>query len=148
MSPPTATVDNHGQHEMNPRLGRRVAHFNRIVTNRLTLPLAPWLPGFGVVVHTGRKSKRQYRTPVNVFRAPDGYFIALTYGKGADWVKNVEAADGCELITRGHRYRLTSPEIIHDESRHLVPAITRPILRLIRAADFLHLKATAEQPAA
>jgi deazaflavin-dependent oxidoreductase (nitroreductase family) len=125
-----------------------VARFNRLVTNRLTLPLAPWLPGFGVVVHTGRSSGRQYQTPVNVFRVPDGYVIALTYGKGADWVKNVQAAGGCELVTRGHRYRLTSPEIVHDESRHLVLAIARPILRLIRAADFLHLRGAPERPAA
>jgi deazaflavin-dependent oxidoreductase (nitroreductase family) len=123
-----------------PRLGRRVAHFNRLVTNRLTLPLAPWLPGFAVVEHTGRSSRRPYRTPVNVFRAPDGYFIALTYGADSDWVKNVLAGNGCDLITRGQRHRLTSPEIIHDKARHLVPAILRPILRLMRVVDFLHLK--------
>jgi deazaflavin-dependent oxidoreductase (nitroreductase family) len=127
-----------------PRLGRRVAHFNRLVTNRLTLPLAPWLPGFGVVEHTGRTSRRQYRTPVNVFQAPDGYLIALTYGTDSDWVKNVLAGNGCELTTRGQRHRLISPEIIHDEARQLVPAILRPILRLMRVADFLYLKTAQE----
>jgi hypothetical protein len=48
-------------------LGRRIAIFNRHVTNRVLGPVAPWLPGFGIVVHTGRKSGRTYRTPVNVF---------------------------------------------------------------------------------
>jgi len=133
------------QHEAaHPRLGRRMAHFNRMVTNRVTLPLAPWLPGFGVVEHTGRTSARRYRTPVNVFRVPDGYVIALTYGKDSDWVKNVTAANGCDLITRGHRCRLTSPEIIHDEKQQMVPAVIRPILRLMRVADFLHLKTAQE----
>ena len=32
-----------------PLLGRRVARFNHRVTNRVTRPLARWLPGFGVV---------------------------------------------------------------------------------------------------
>jgi deazaflavin-dependent oxidoreductase (nitroreductase family) len=131
--------------EAKPRLGRRVARFNRLVTNRLMRPLARWLPGFGVVVHTGRHSRRQYRTPVNLFRASDGYFIALTYGKESDWVKNVQAANGCELITRGRRCEMTSPELIHDERRSLVARFVRPILRLIRVADFLHLK-VAEEP--
>jgi hypothetical protein len=35
----------------------------------------------------------------------------------------VLAADGCELVTRGRLYRLTSPEILHDESRQLVPPL-------------------------
>jgi deazaflavin-dependent oxidoreductase (nitroreductase family) len=124
---------------MSPLLGRRVAHFNRRVTNRLTRPLARWLPGFGVVIHTGRKSQRRFETPVNRFRAPDGYVIALTYGPESDWVRNVLAAGRCELITRGRRERLTSPEIRHDQRQRLVPRPIRPVLRLLRVTDFMHL---------
>jgi hypothetical protein len=50
---------------MNPRVARRLAHFNRRFTNHVARPLAMLLPGFGVVVHTGRRSGREYRTPVN-----------------------------------------------------------------------------------
>jgi deazaflavin-dependent oxidoreductase (nitroreductase family) len=124
---------------MSSVLGRRMAHFNRRVTNRLTRPFARWLPGFGIVVHEGRRSKREYRTPVNVFRVPDGYVIALTYGTESQWVRNVRAAGGCDLITRGRRRRLRSPEIRHDESGRLVPAPVRPVLRLLRVTDFMHL---------
>ena len=63
---------------------RWLARFNRRVANRLLGPLAPHLPGFGVVVHIGRKTHRRYRTPVNVFRRADGYVIALTYGPDAE----------------------------------------------------------------
>ena len=122
-------------------LGRRVAHFNRRVTNHLTRPLAVWLPGFGVVIHTGRSSKRQYRTPVNVFRRKDGYLIALTYGRESEWVKNVQSAGECELVTRGRRQRLTSPRILHDETRRLVPPLVRPVLGLLHVTDFLQLEA-------
>ena len=61
----------------------------------------PWMPGFGVIVHHGRRSGLRYQTPVNVFSAGNGYVIALTYGPETDWVKNVLAAGGCELRTRG-----------------------------------------------
>jgi len=117
-----------------------VAWFNRRVTNRIARPLASWLPGFGVVEHAGRRSGRPYRTPVNVFRAGASYVIALTYGVESDWVKNVLAARGCDLVTRGHRHRLTAPAIVHDESRRLVPVPVRPILRLLRVGDFLRLE--------
>jgi len=126
--------------EMSPRLGRRMAHFNRRVTNHVTRPLARRLPGFGVVIHAGRKSKQLHQTPVNVFRYNDGYLIALTYGVESDWVKNVLTAGGCELITRGRRRRLISPQILHDEQRGPAPTVVRPMLRLLRVTDFLHLE--------
>ena len=125
---------------MKPTLARKIAHFNKRVTNRISAPLAPHLPGFGVVGHTGRTSGRSYETPVNVFRRPDGFVIALTYGTQADWVQNVVAAGGCELVTRGRRYRLVDPEIVHDETRRAVSSFVRPILRVVGTADFLHLR--------
>src|SRR6202049_320007 len=82
---------------------RWVAAFNRAITNRITIRFAARLPGFGIVTHVGRKSGRVYRTPVNVFRAPEGFLIALTYGRESEWVRNVLAAGGCELETQGVR---------------------------------------------
>jgi deazaflavin-dependent oxidoreductase (nitroreductase family) len=122
-----------------PALARRIAHFNKRVTNRLARPLAPHFPGFAVIVHKGRNSGRTYETPVNVVRRDGDFVIALTYGAESDWVKNVLAAGGCELVTRGRRYRLDFPRMVHDESRALAPAFVRPILRLIGAADFMRL---------
>ena len=51
---------------------RWVAAFNLAVTNRITSRFAARLPGFGILTHVGRKSGKVYRTPVNVFRAPEG----------------------------------------------------------------------------
>jgi deazaflavin-dependent oxidoreductase (nitroreductase family) len=120
-------------------LGRRMARFNRQVLNHLTRPLAHHFPGFGVIVHQGRRSGRIYETPVNVFRRSDGYMVALTYGAGADWVRNVVTAGVCDLITHGRRMRVVVSRIEHDEQLLPVPTIVRPILRLIHVADFLHL---------
>jgi deazaflavin-dependent oxidoreductase (nitroreductase family) len=120
-------------------LPRSIARANRRVTNRLLGGLATRLPWFGVVVHTGRKTRRQYRTPVNVFRRGDRFIIALTYESDADWVRNVLADGGCTLETRGRSLRLSRPRLFHDESRHAVPAPVRLILGLIKVSDFLEL---------
>jgi deazaflavin-dependent oxidoreductase (nitroreductase family) len=122
---------------------RQVGQWNKVGLNRLTRHIAPWLPGFGIVVHRGRRSGRQYRTPVNVFPAGDGYLIALTYGPDTDWVKNVMAAGGCELQTRGHTVRLVSPRLYHDETRRGIRPVERRILRAIGVADFMALKAVS-----
>ena len=125
-----------------PLLGRRMARFNRQVLNHLTRPLARHLPGFGVIIHRGRRTGRIYETPVNVFHHADQYVVALTYGARADWVRNVLAAGTCELVTQGRRLRLAVSYVEHDERRLVVPILVRPILRLTHVADFLHLSLT------
>jgi deazaflavin-dependent oxidoreductase (nitroreductase family) len=116
-----------------------MATVNRYVTNRVLGGPATRLPGFGVVHHVGRRSGREYRTPVNVFRTPGGYVFALTYGSRAEWVRNVLAADGCELVTRGRRVRLASPRLLHDERRSMMPAHVRVVLGLAHVSEFLEL---------
>jgi deazaflavin-dependent oxidoreductase (nitroreductase family) len=125
---------------------RTVGRWNKVGLNRVTRHIAPWLPGFGVVVHRGRRSGRRYRTPVNVFATEDGYRFALTYGPDTDWVRNVLAAGGCELETRGRTVRLVAPRLYHDERRRGIRPLERQILRLLGVADFLTLR-TADQPA-
>jgi len=118
---------------------RWVAAFNLAVTNRITSRFANRLPGFGILTHVGRKSGRLYRTPVNVFRATDGFLIALTYGRESEWVRNVLAAGGCELETRHVLYQLSAPTIVHDPTRRRFPLFVRIVLRLIGANDFMQL---------
>jgi deazaflavin-dependent oxidoreductase (nitroreductase family) len=118
---------------------KSVARFNRRVTNHVTGPFAKWLPGFGVILHTGRRSQRRYRTPVNVFAVPHGYVVALNYGPDSDWVKNVLAAGGCEVERRGRTEHVTAPQVFHDESRREVPPIVRLPLRLLGVSDFMRL---------
>jgi deazaflavin-dependent oxidoreductase (nitroreductase family) len=126
---------------------RWVAAFNLAVTNRITNRFADRLPGFGILTHVGRKSGRVYRTPVNVFRAQEGFLIALTYGRESEWVKNVLAAGGCELETRGVQCRLSTPTIVHDPTRRRFPRPVRIVLRLIGATDFMQLSTSRGQGA-
>ena len=118
---------------------RWVASFHRAITNRIAIRFAGRLPGFAVVTNIGRKSGRLYRTPVNVFRESNGFLIALTYGRDSGWVKNIVAAGGCELETRGVRYQLSLPVVVHDPSRQRFPRFVRIALGLIAANDFLEL---------
>jgi deazaflavin-dependent oxidoreductase (nitroreductase family) len=120
-------------------LPRWLARFNSLVTNRLLSPLANRLPGWGVVVHAGRKTHRQYRTPVFVFRRGDRFIIALTYGRESQWVRNVLAQDGCELETQRSTFRLSSPRLFHDDERRSLPAFHRQILAIFKVSDFLEL---------
>jgi deazaflavin-dependent oxidoreductase (nitroreductase family) len=119
---------------------RAMARLNRAGLNRLTRHTAPLTPGMGVVIHRGRRSGRRYQTPVNVFRTPDGYLFALTYGPESDWVQNVLAAGGCELRTRGRTVALVSPRLVHDKSRTGIRPLERAVLRVLGVADFLSAK--------
>jgi deazaflavin-dependent oxidoreductase (nitroreductase family) len=121
-------------------LPRRLAKFNRVVTNRVLGPFTRYLPGFGVVSHVGRRSGRTYRTPVNLYRRRDGYVIALVYGADSQWVRNVLAAGGADVETRGRRVRLVGPEVLRDPTRCLVPKPVRGALRVVNVDEFMLLE--------
>lgn len=127
-------------------LPRALARFNRMVTNPIGRTVAGRVPGSGIVVHRGRRSGRAYRTPVAVFRRPGGYAIALTYGPGAEWVRNVLAAGGAVLERGDRRIRLTDPRVVVDPGRRLVPPWVRVFLRLLGADAFLLLDEPSSAP--
>jgi deazaflavin-dependent oxidoreductase (nitroreductase family) len=99
--------------------------------------LAVRAPGFALVRHTGRRSGTARTTPVNLFRHGDEYVIALTYGRDSQWVRNVLAAGGLDVVTRGRTLHLTGPEVVHDPARTLVPGAVRPILQAAGVEDFM-----------
>jgi deazaflavin-dependent oxidoreductase (nitroreductase family) len=118
---------------------RWLAKINIVFTNRITGLFAGWLPGFGNLTHVGRKSAKVYRTPINVFRASNGFVIALTYSSQSEWVKNVLVAGGCELKTRGKEYQLSAPKVVHDPTRRRFPIPVRLVLRIVGADEYMEL---------
>ena len=118
---------------------RWLAKFNILVTNRITGVFAGWLPGFGILTHVGRRSGKLYRTPINVFRTPAGFIIALTYSSESEWVKNVLAGGSCELKTVGRKYQLSSPKVLHDPTRRRFPFLVRLVLMLVGADEYMEL---------
>lgn len=118
-----------------------MARFNRAVVNPVAVHVAGLIPGVGVVIHVGRKSRNVYRTPVLVFRTKDGYRIALTYGRDSEWVKNALAHGAVRLTTRRKTHELSDPEIVTDPHRQHMPMPVRLFLRVLRVSEFIDFHA-------
>jgi deazaflavin-dependent oxidoreductase (nitroreductase family) len=117
-----------------------LARVNRRLTNPLLDPAASRLPYFAVILHRGRVTGRPYRTPVNLFLAKDGFIVALTYGRATDWVSNVVASGGCEIVHRGRRFRLTAPRLVgRTEGGATVPSFVRFVLDVLGVEDYVRL---------
>ena len=111
-------------------LPRSLAKFNRRYTNKMSRHIAGWLPGFGIVIHSGRRSGRTYETPVNVFHSKGGFVFALTYGR-ADWVQNVMAAGSAQLRSRRKVHEIVNPTIVAAPRHPDLPLVPRTILTWI-----------------
>ena len=103
-----------------------------------------WIPVWGVVVHTGRKSGRRFATPIALAKTADGFVIPLPWGTGTDWCRNLVAAHGGIVRWRGADYVVRDPEVI--EQAVAAPAFPMPISRLIPVIGikrFLRVRAAA-----
>ena len=115
--------------------------------NPISRRFAGHLPGFAILVYVGRRSGRIYRTPMNVFRRGDDYVFALTYGSDVQWVKNIQSAGGCELVTMGRTVRLTDPQLFVDPRQRVMPIPLRFFLRAMNVTEFLTMRrAPAARP--
>ncbi len=95
---------------------------------------------YSLLKHRGRKSGREYRTPISAFPLGDGFVLALLYGDAAevDWCRNVMAAGECILKTRGQEFQLEKPEIIPaSEALQAYPLLFRFYYRVSRVRQFL-----------
>ena len=113
------------------------------VLNPMVLLVAGRLPGFGVVTHTGRRTRRRHRTPLLVLQRGDDYVVALWYGSDVHWVKNVLVAGGCELRTGGRNVRLAEPRSSADPARRILPLPLRWAGAVVGLTEFLHLRAVS-----
>jgi len=103
-----------------------LARFNKKVTNRIQGLWAPYLPPWALIVHKGRKSGREFRTPVLAKRSGATLEVVLFYGERADWVRNVLAAGGAGVVRKGRTGSLVDPRVVDSTSPELT-AWTRRI---------------------
>ncbi len=61
--------------------------------------------------HHGRRSGKPYSTVVTTYRTDSGLVIALGHGK-TDWVKNVLAAGGADVVLSRRQVHVVNPRII------------------------------------
>jgi deazaflavin-dependent oxidoreductase (nitroreductase family) len=110
--------------------------------NRVTRRLALAGVGpFSLVEHRGRRSGREYQTPVILARVPAGFVAELTYGERVDWWRNVAAAGGCTVVHRGRRHPISGVET-YPAARGLAafPAPARLVLRVLGRDEFRLLR--------
>ena len=108
--------------------------------NRILFPFATFLPWFGVLEHVGRTSGTVRQTPLMAFNRGRGrWIIALTYGPDVQWLKNVEAAGGCRMLSQRRWRTLSKPRRFTDPKRGAVPWPIRPALAVLRVDRFIEL---------
>jgi len=126
------------------QLPQWLARFNRYFTNPIQRMWAGWAPTMGIIEHVGRKSGRQFRTPVNVFPTDDGLAILLTYGPNRDWLKNLTAANGGRIKHYGKSVAYTGPRVMPKaEAAQSVTGLWRPIFARLPFEQAVLLKRTA-----
>jgi len=112
-----------------PRIMTRV---NRATTNPLVGAIAGYVPPLVMVHHSGRRSGREYETPVVAIPIEGGFITPLPYGTDTDWCLNVCEAGRCELETGSREIAIGNPRVVDAETAlPLLPEPLRPGLRLL-----------------
>lgn len=107
-------------------LPRGLARLNRIITNPVQGVYAWVLPPWAVICHRGRRSGRLYRTPVIARRRGRTFAVAVLYGARSDWVRNLLAAGGGQVVRGGRTYELRAPRLVPGTDA----SVPRPFGRL------------------
>ncbi len=110
-------------------LPRKLARFNRAVTNPIQRQYAWLLPPWIVVCHRGRKSGRLYRTPVNAYKRGGTLAIVILYGEESQWVRNVLAGGG-QVVRAGRTYDLIEPRVLDPGTTAPISPVARFVGRL------------------
>jgi deazaflavin-dependent oxidoreductase (nitroreductase family) len=94
-----------------------------------------------VIRHRGRRTGRDYETPVVAVATPDGFVIVLVYGSRTDWLRNVLATRSATVVHEGRTYDVTDPEIVPiDSVADLFAAGDRLGARLVGVTSCLRVR--------
>ena len=69
-----------------------------------------------VVYHVGRKSGREYATPLCVSPTPEGFIVPAAFGPDVDWLANLRATPRTRLVYGGVTYPVTAEVIDSEEA--------------------------------
>jgi deazaflavin-dependent oxidoreductase (nitroreductase family) len=95
---------------------------------------------FALLHHTGRKSGKDYVTPVRLVRLNSTFIIPMTYGERADWYKNLLACGTMEITWQGQTHKVGNPERLEiDSAMRAFPWISRMLFRLEGLPGFLQV---------
>ena len=125
-----------------PLAGKIFGLFTPIL-NRLVTRIAGkrYVPLYVLLRHRGRRSGREYATPVVGMRVPGGFAIPMAFGEGADWYRNIVASGGATMRKGGTEHQLADPVAIDpDSAASPFPRWQRPVFRALGIRRFLFLK--------
>jgi deazaflavin-dependent oxidoreductase (nitroreductase family) len=116
--------------------------FHHVVGNPLQMRSAGTPGTFASVIrHRGRTTGRTYQTPVWAVPTKDGFVIAIVYGSGTDWLKNVLASGAAAIVHDGEACPVDRPEIVPmDRARAYFPATLQRIHRRIHVDRCLRVR--------
>ena len=102
-----------GMRTGSPFVRDMVRRLNRAWSNPYQMKTAGTPGAYASVIrHVGRTTGRSYETPVVPFLTDDGFVIALPYGSGTDWLKNVVASGSATIVHEGNTYLVDRPELV------------------------------------
>ncbi len=142
--PTILTVFRLGMRAKAPWVLDAVRHFARAVGNPYQMRSAG-KPGAmaSVITHTGRRSGKVYRTPVEAVATEDGFVIAIVYGSRTDWLKNVLASGSATIVYEGGTYPVEHPEVIPIvAATTYFPAKARRAFHRYRVTQCIRLRRT------
>ena len=125
------------------RLSRRFRILLKYTLNPLTVRLArAGIGPLSIVQHVGRRSGRQYATPLLLAPIAGGFVAELTYGPNVDWFQNVMAAGHCTIVRGGKEIVIDRIEPMDaDAGRQAFPLAARIGLRILRRHDYVRMYA-------
>ena len=124
-------------HKDNRRLRTFVKHFvNPVLRNLARSSCGP----FALLRHVGRRSGKQYETPLMVWRVEGGFVIVLTYSRHVDWLRNLLAAGQGSLRWHKREYALQKPIFIDAKAAlPALPPLIKHVLRLRSVHEFVKI---------
>jgi deazaflavin-dependent oxidoreductase (nitroreductase family) len=127
---------------LGPRTRRVIRAVARVV-NPVVLRIAGrrHMPILGIVRHRGRKTGRQFATPLGVRPASGGGFvIPLTFGGASQWYRNIQANGWCVITYRGVDHTVARPVVVDRATAGpAYPRYERLALRSIGINEFVWL---------
>ena len=103
---------------------------NKAVVNPVARLFAGKVPPWVLLTHTGRKSGREYVTPLQGYKKNALMAFPLAYGENTDWARNLLGSGRAEVLHKGARFIAVNPVVLDG-----VQAEEFDVSRFARAAS-------------
>jgi deazaflavin-dependent oxidoreductase (nitroreductase family) len=125
----------------------RMRYVAKNVINRVTSRNAGSAKSpFAILRHVGRRSGKEFETPIMVSPLGEDFVLALTYGPKVDWYRNLQANGKGTLTWHGKVYTIKKLEPLDRQTglaaHHLHE---RVILQILKVENFVRVKVSAPE---